>query len=160
MNQQAEDSIAQMLNCFPQTSQNYELLFATLDKLLAGQTDQAIIEAAERFASGDVKEQSKKFAPSAPEFVEEVRRRQEYIDIRNRPRLPAPEYRPGPLAPFQIKRQKELAENAHLPVLVEDASLDVFRRLSLTKQIPVGAKWVACLGTIYGPPAKAQSQAA
>ncbi|MFB9340540.1 hypothetical protein ACFFTN_01310 [Aminobacter aganoensis] len=107
-----------------------------------------------------MKDQSKKFAPSGPEFIEEVRRRQEFIDIRARPRLPAPAYHSGPTPPFLIKRQKALAENAHLPVLVEDANLDVFRRLSLTRQIPAGAKWVACLGIIYGPAPKSRSKAA
>lgn len=137
MNQQAEDSITQMLNCFPQTSQNYELLYATLDKLLVGLSNQATIEAAERFAAGDVAGQSKKYAPSVPEFVEEVRRRQAYIDARNRPRLPPPTYERGPLVPFEVNRQKAIAENAHLSVLVDVATYDQFRKLSSTNQLPV-----------------------
>lgn len=154
MNQQAEDAITGMLNCFPQTSQNYELLLESLGRLCAGATDQAIISAAERFASGDVKDQSKKFAPSAPEFVEEVRRRQEYIDLQARPRIPAPVYRPGPLAPFEIVRQKALAKHSHRPVLFEGINLDVFRKMSRDKQIPLGSVWVASLGIVYGPEPK------
>lgn len=160
MNQAAEDAITAMLNCFPQTSQNYEILFETLDRLCASQTDQAIIKAAERFAAGDVPEQSKKFAPSGPEFVAEVRIQQEYIDIKARPRLPRPEYRPGPLAPFQITQQRLYAENANRPVLFEDVSFDVWKKLSAGKQIPVGAKWVAALGIVYGPEPKQIQQAA
>lgn len=160
MDQKAFLAITAMLNSFPQNAGNPDLTMKTYEAVLADATSQAVVEAALRFTSGDVKDQSKKFAPSVAEFVEEVRRRQEYIDVRNRPRLPAPTYTPGPLAPFQVKRQKALAENAHLPVLVEDCTFDQFRHLSLTKQIPVGAKWVACLGTIYGPPAQSQSQAA
>lgn len=159
MNQQAEDSITAMLNCFPQTAQNYELLLETLDRLLAGLSDQAIIEAANRYAAGDVQGQSKTFAPSGPEFVEEARRRQEYLSLKARPRIEGPKYRPGPLAPFEIAKHKALEANAHLPVLLEDVNYDRWRALSIAKQVPVGAKWVACLGIVYGPPL-AQSRAA
>lgn len=159
MNQQAEDSITGMLNCFPQTNQNYELLLASLDKLCAGMADQAIIEASERFAAGDVSDQSKKFAPSAPEFVEEVRRRQEYLELKARPRISSPAYTRGPLAPFEIKRQKALNTYSHLPVLLEGIGYDDWRRLSHQKQVPVGAIWVAALGIVYGPESKHQSAA-
>lgn len=151
MNQQAEDAITGMLNCFPQTSQDYQLLLATLERLLLGTDDLAIIAAAERFADGRVPEQSKKFAPSGPEFLDEVRKQQDYIALLSRPRLPPPVYRPGPLAPFEIKRQKAFAENSHLPVLFEDVSYDVWKRMSKDQQVPAGAKWVAVLGIVYGP---------
>jgi len=154
MNQQAEDSITGMLNCFPQTNQNYELLLASLDKLCAGMAEQAIIEAAERYAAGDVADQSKKFAPSVPEFIEEVRRRQEFIELRNRPRIEAPKYRPGKLAPFEVKRQKALGTYGHLPIIAENVSNDEWRKMSQMKQVPVGAIWVAALATIYGPEPK------
>lgn len=160
MNQAAEDAITAMLNCFPQTSQNYDLLFETLGRLCESQTDQAIIRAAECFAAGDVPEQSMKFAPSGPEFVAEARKQQEYLEIKARPRLPAPTYRPGPLAPFQIRQQRILAENSHLPVLFEDVSFDVWKKLSAGKQIPAGAKWCAALGIVYGPAPKQIQQAA
>jgi len=144
-----------MLNCFPQTNQNYEVLLLTLDKLCAGLSDRAIIEAAERFASGDVKDQSKKFAPAAPELVEEARRRQDYIDLLSKPRIAPPElYRRGPLSPSEMTRQKALSDNAHLPVLLEDISFETWKRLSKDRQIPTGAKWVACLGIVYGPKPK------
>lgn len=52
-------------------------------------------------------------------------------------------------APFQVRQQKRLAENAHLPVLFEDVSFDKWRLMSAAKEIPVGAKWVA--GIVYGP---------
>lgn len=151
MNQIAEDAITGMLNCFPQTSQNYEALLGSLDRLCDGLSDQAIIEAAERFASGDVQEQSKKFAPSSAEFIEEVRRRQDYLSIKARPRIAAPTYTRGPMAPFEIKRQKALNEHAHRPVLLESVGYDDWRRLSGMKQVPTGAIWVASLGIVYGP---------
>lgn len=160
MNQAAEDAITAMLNCFPQTSQNYELLFETLDKLCASQTDQAVIRAAGRFAAGDVPEQSMKFAPSGPEFVAEVRRQQEFIDLMARPRLPPPAYRPGPLAPFQIRTQRLYAEHAHREVLFENVIFEEWKRLSKERQIPPRASWVAALGIVYGPKPKQIQQAA
>lgn len=84
------------MNCFPQTNQDYRVLLATLAKLLNGLSDGAIISAAERFASGDVPNQSKTFAPAVPEFVAEVRNQAEVIAIRQRPRLSEPRgYVPG-----------------------------------------------------------------
>lgn len=133
------------------------MLLRTYRAVLADSSSQSIIEAAERFTRGLVAGQSKTFAPSVPEFVGEVARRQELIDIQAKPRLPPPRYFPGPLAPFQIRQQKRLAENAHLEVLFENVNFDQWRRMSMAKEIPVGAKWVASLGMVYGPePVKAR----
>lgn len=55
-------------------------------------------------------------------------------------------------APFQVRQQKRLAENAHLPVLFDDVSFDKWRQMSEAKLIPVGAKWVS--GIVYGPEPK------
>lgn len=157
MNRQAQSSITEMLNAFGQTSQNYEVFLVTLGRLCAGLTDQAIIETADRFASGDVPDQSKKYPPTGPEFVEEARKRQEFIELRSRPRIAPPAYVRGALAPFEISRQKAFSKYSHLPVLVENVSFDEWRRLSATKQVPPGAIWVACLSTVYGPEAKARA---
>ena len=124
------------------------------------QSIEAVERAATRFLDGDVPGQQKRFAPTVPEFIEEVRRCQDVIDIQARPRIPASKYRPGPLAPFEVKRQKALAENSHFPVLFEDVSYDQWRKLSSQNQVPVGSKWVAALGIVYGPPARQQSEAA
>jgi hypothetical protein len=64
------------------------------------------------------------------------------------------------MPPFMVTRQRLLNENAHLPVLFEDVGYDQFRKLSSSKQIPIGAKWVAALGIIYGPPSVQRQQAA
>jgi hypothetical protein len=162
MNKHAKQAITGMLNCFPQTNQDYQVLLLTLERLLAGLSDQAIVRAADRYAGGDVPGQSKTFAPSGPEFVDEVRRCQEVLEIKARPRLPAPTYRSGSggMPPFMVTRQRLLNENAYLPVLFEDVGYDQFRKLSSSKQIPIGAKWVAALGIIYGPPSVQRQQAA
>lgn len=161
MTPRVQSSITEMLNVFNQTSRDYEVFLVTLGRLCAGLTDQAIIEAAERFAAGDVKDQSKTFAPSGPEFVEEARRRQEFIDLRNRPRLPkpAPRFTDGP-APFQVRLAQARASHAHRPILVEDVTLEQWRNLSRNRQVPAGAVYVACLATVYGPEPKHQIELA
>lgn len=153
MNEQARDAITWMLNEFALTNQDYQTRLLTLDKLLVEQSDIAIIEAAARFAAGDVPDQSKTYPPTGPEFVAEVRKQQEILDIKAKPRLPAPKYFPGPLAPFQVRQQKRLSENAHLPVLFEGISFDQWRKMSAGKEIPVGAKWTSG-GIVYGPDPK------
>lgn len=126
----------------------------TYEQVLQGISPQAVTEAAQRFTMGDVQGQSKTFAPSIAEFVAEARRRQEFIDIKRKPSLPAPRYFPGPLAPFQVRQQKRLSENAHLPILHKDISYDQWRKMSAAKEIPVGAKWIASSGIVYGPEPK------
>lgn len=160
MNSKAEEAILSMLNCFPQTGQNYDALLETLARLCVGLTDQAIIEAAERFAAGDVVGQSKRFAPSGPEYVEEARRRQEFIELRARPRLPPPAYRPGPLAPFELAQQRAWAANSGRDVIAQDVSMEQFQKMSRERQIPAGASWVASIGVVFGPvPASVKSAA-
>lgn len=132
----------------------------TYEAVLASATPEAVVDAAQRFTVGDVPDQSRKFAPSIAEFMQEVRRQEEYLEIRARPRLPAPVYRPGPLAPFQIAQNRARSEHAGREVLFENIDFDKWKRLSKDRMVPVGAVWVASLGTVYGPPAKQKSQAA
>lgn len=58
------------------------------------------------------------------------------------------------LGPFEITKQKLLADNANRPVLHENISFDRFKKLSADRAIPAGASWVAALGIIYGPKEK------
>lgn len=132
----------------------------TYEAVLRDASSPAVVEAAQRFTTGKVQGQSKTFAPSVAEFVAEVERRRELIDIKAKPRLPAPKYFPGPLAPFQIRQQKRLVENAHRPVLFENVNFDQWRKLSANREVPTGAIWVASLGIVYGPEPTAKSQAA
>lgn len=135
------------------------MLLRTYRAVLADSTSQSIIDAAQRFTTGKVQGQSKTFAPSVAEFVAEVERRQEIIDIQAKPRLPAPRYFPGPLAPFQVRQQKRLAENANRKVLFEGINFDQWKKLSANREVPTGAIWIASLGVVYGPEPK-QAQAA
>lgn len=68
---------------------------ATYEAALKDVASQAVIEAAQRFICGDVKDQSRTFAPSVAEFVQEARRIAELIPYRNRQSLPAPAARAG-----------------------------------------------------------------
>lgn len=124
----------------------------TFEQALIGLGDPAIIEAAGRFITGDVQGQSKTFAPSVAEFVAEARRRQELIAAKGK-EVKALTFFRGPLAPFQVRQQKRLAENAHLPILHENITYDQWRKMSAAREIPVGATWCS-LGIIYGPAPK------
>lgn len=151
MNDAAMLEIARMRNSFAQTGDNADLTRDTYKLALQDLSSQAVIEAAQRFVMGDVEGQSKTFAPSIAEFVTEARRRQEIIKLKATPCLPAPRYFPGPLAPFQVRQQKRLSENANRPVLFENISFDQFRKMSAAKEIPLGGIWLASLGIVYGP---------
>jgi hypothetical protein len=156
MDDMALMEVTRMLNAFPMSNTNPDLTLETFEMATSGLSSQAVIEAAQRFVLGDVQGQAKTFAPSVAEFVAEARRRQEYIDIKARPRLPAPRYFPGPLAPFQVRQEKRRAEYADRPVIEANAPLDKFIAMSRAKQLPVGSVWVACLG-ILGPASKEQT---
>jgi len=157
MDDTALKEVARMLNAYPMSNTNPDLTLETFEMATQGLSSQAVIEAAQRFVMGDVQGQSKTFAPTVAEFIQEARSRQEYIDIKAKPRLPAPRYFPGPLAPFQVRQQKRLSENSHLPVLFENVNSDQWRKMSMAREIPAGSKWVASLGIVYGPPAKSQA---
>lgn len=53
--------------------------------------------------------------------------------------------------PFEVTRNKKLAEYRDHPVLFTDVNNDRWRQLSASKAVPPGAVWVATLGTVYGP---------
>lgn len=122
-------------------------------------TSQAIIEAAQRFTAGDVPEQSRTFAPSVAEFVQQARFVAQVIPIRNSPRLSAP---PSPIehTPIMMRAEKKRAEFADRQILHTDINFDQWKRISLGREVPVGSVWVALLGTVYGPKPKQSREAA
>lgn len=87
MNQNSYMAVTAMLNAFPQSAGDIKALMLTYEKALTGVSDQAIIEAAERYIKGDVPEQSLTFAPSIAEFVKQAKFVDGVIPMRNRPRL-------------------------------------------------------------------------
>ena len=160
VNQEAYAAMSKMINAFPQSAADVKALLLTYDEDLAGISDLAIIETAQRFRRNEVPGQHDKFAPSVAEFVTAARKQADVIAIRSQPRISPPSYRPGRLAPFQIAAERAKAANAHRPVIQENATLEQFQAMSRAGQLPVGASWVACLATIYGPEPKQHSVAA
>jgi hypothetical protein len=128
-------------------------LLKTYEAALRDIESQAIIDTAQHFIRGDVAGQNMIFAPSIAQFVTEARKRQEINEYLGRPKLTGPvtfvgaDHRPRTV----IAQEKAKHANAQLPVLAEDVGLDQWRHLSKKGEIPAGAKWVACLGTVYGP---------
>ena len=161
------EAVTRMLNAFPPTTDDFNLLLDTYEQQLAAVSTEAVERSVRRFLAGEVDGQSKKFAPTIPEFMEEARDSQRYVDLLNQPRVAGPRitYRPEPepfahLPPFlRLKNRKE-AEFAGREVLFTDVGFDQWRRLSAAREVPEGAVWVACLGTVYGPPANSVQQAA
>lgn len=114
-----------------------------------GVTDQAVIDAAKRFAGGDVEGQSMTFAPSGPQFIQEARKRQEMQESISRPHL---EQRTV-FVSHDIKARMEAvrAKHAGRRKLMDCTSLDQFRRLSAERSIPEGATYVWQLDAIFAP---------
>lgn len=123
----------------------------TYEAILADMSSQAVIEAAQRFTMGDVQGQSKTFAPSIAEFVTEARQRQEYIDLKAKPRLSPPRYYTG--SPFHVRQEKTRTKYRECEILAENIGLDEYRRRCTAKEFPAGHAWIAGLATVYGPPA-------
>lgn len=53
--------------------------------------------------------------------------------------------------PYVRQRQKEAARRSDLPIIMQDASFEDFKRMSKAHELPAGASWVASTNTIYGP---------
>lgn len=116
---------------------------------VAGLSSQAITEAAQRFISGVVEGQSIDFAPAAPRFALEARQRQEYIDLKAKPRIPVYRHHTG--APFYMRQEKTRTKYMDHRIIAENVGYDQWCRLSRGKEVPVGAIWVASLGTVFAP---------
>lgn len=140
-----------MMNSFKSSGEDIELRMRVLADRLNGIPPQAIIAACRRFEDGEVDGQSKRNAPTVPEFVQEARKQQEYIALRDRPKLVsvAPSSR-GP-SPFEIRQTKAWAENANRPVLHEGVGYDEFKKMSASRAIPAGSVWISCIGVVFGP---------
>lgn len=145
----AEMEVARMLNAFPMGNANPDLTMQTYELATQDILPQAVIEAAQRFTMGDVSGQSKTFAPSVAEFVAEARLRQEYIDLKAKPRIPVYRHHTG--APFYVRQEKTRTKYRECPILAENLNLDEYRRRA--KEFPDGHAWIAAVATVFGPPA-------
>lgn len=160
------EAVTRMLNAFPPTSDDFSLLLDTYEQQLAEVSTEAVERAVRRFLDGEVDGQNKKFAPTMPEFMGEARDCQRYVDLLNQARVaPRIAYQPMPdpsghLPPFLRLKAKKEAEYAGREILFTDVNFDQWRRLSASREVPEGAVWVACLGTVYGPAKNATARAA
>lgn len=140
-----------MYNGFPRQDEDTELRLRTLERLLANIDPPAVVEAARRFAAGEVQAQSMRFAPTVAEFTAEARKVQQAREAAQRPMVS----RPVPASiPLSIRNERLRTKYAHRPVLFEDINDERFKQLSREQKIPTGASWVAALATIYGPEPK------
>ena len=81
------EAVTRMLNAFPPTTDDFNLLLDTYEQQLAAVSTEAVERSVRRFLAGEVDGQSKKFAPTIPEFMEEARDSQRYVDLLNQPRV-------------------------------------------------------------------------
>lgn len=151
MDQKAYLAIAAMLNAFPQGNGNPDVTMRLFEAVLRGVSSQAVIDAAQRFASGLVEAQSLSFAPSTAEFATEARKLDAIMIRAALPRGKPAEYISDGRAPFERSIERAKRENEHRPIIQEHASFEQFQALSKSGQLPPGASWVAALATIYGP---------
>lgn len=149
MEQKAYLAVVGMLNSFPQGTGNPDLTMGTYEAVLSTMSSQAVIEAAQRFVMGDVEGQSKTFAPSIAEFVTEARKRQEYIDLKNKPRIPVYRHHTG--APFYIRQEKVRTKYQDCAILAENIGLAEYQ--ARIREFPPGHALVCAVATVFGPPA-------
>lgn len=109
----------------------------------------AIEEAVMNYRSGKVDRPNHTYAPNSAEVAIEVRRVIDVQATRSRPRLALPH--PFKSYNFLDKQEGLRRQYGHRPVIKENATIDEWHRMSRAREVPVGAIWVASLGTIYGP---------
>jgi len=141
--------VTRMLNAFPMSNTNPDLTLDTYELATQDLSSTAVIEAAQRFIMGNVAGASKTFAPSIAEFVTEARQRQEYIDLKAKPRIPV--YRTHTGTPFYIRQEKMRTKYQDCEKLAENIGLDEYRRR--VNEFPDGHAFIVGVGTVYGPPA-------
>lgn len=82
------------------------------------------------------------FSELSDQFIES-----EWRAARNRAQMEVDRNPP----PYVRQRQKEAARRSDLPIIMQDASFEDFKRMSKAHELPAGASWVASTNTIYGP---------
>lgn len=151
MNQASYQAITKMLNAFPQTTGNVKALLLTYDEALTGIPDVAIYETASRFTGGSIEGQSMTFVPSIAEFKQAASKQADLISARQRPRLPAPEFRRTGPTPFEIRQAQARQKYADWAVHQTDVGYDQFWSLKKAGKLPDNATWSATLGIIFVP---------
>lgn len=153
MTQQTLIAIGTLLNAFPASSGDVDVLVRSFEAATADVPPAAVCEAAKRYMEGRVDGQNTRFAPSVAEFATEARRIAELRQAIARPRLPSPTYlRSGP-APFQVSAERLRVKYAAWSVLHEGVSLEQFKAMVAAKKVPTNATWIGALnGSVLVPP--------
>lgn len=130
-------------------------MLATFYDAVKGYPIAAVDEARERFGSGKIARSNHTYPPSSAEFAIECARVAEVQAIRSQPRV---EYK-STYKSFDVTARRDglIAKNAHREIIKENVAHEEWLRLSRERAVPVGASWIAALGTIYGPEPKRTS---
>ncbi|WP_395449918.1 hypothetical protein ACHMW7_08970 [Aminobacter sp. UC22_36] len=132
-----------MLNSFPQTSGNPDLTMQTYEAVLSGVPSPAVVEAAQRFTTGEVLGQNKVFAPSVAEFVQEARRIAAVLPHRGRKVLAAP-HRPLRREPKSDERARMCLKLPLLQAAIRNGRADLLaeaERNGLAALIALAKSW-------------------
>ena len=137
-------AIIEMLDGFP--TEAPEGLLQQLYAESAKFTESVIQETCQRFKTGRVEGQNKRFAPSVPEWVDEA------VRVKGWQERPT-EYKPIQFVRRESVSLETLDEEFHgCDVLADDLEVKSFVALRRAGRLPEGSIWA--MGRVYGPPAK------
>lgn len=155
------DEVARMLNAFPPTTDDFDLLLDTYGRQLAPVSTEAVERAVRRFLNGEVESQNKRFAPTMAEFMDEVRDSEEYLltvarlnserETARRQFVALPKWERDERPPFVKLMDKLRKDNSHREILAEEVTIEEYKRRATDGEFPLGSSLVAILGTVYGP---------
>jgi hypothetical protein len=154
-----------MLSAFPQTQGDHKALFRIYVADTAHIAPQHVIDTAARFRQGRVPKQSKQFAPTPAQFIEEAEEAEKLERLRNR--IPIAPPKAVHLGGYFQRLQAKRDEYAGFPVLFYGLSHDQYRKMYARKAISNPHFWVAHTGDVHSglhpslqgrKPAKAYSE--
>ncbi len=155
MSKRTKETLLLMLNAFPQSqATDMELVVRTYVAVVAEFSEETILKTASRYTSGAVPGHEGRFAPTTAEFCIEARKVAETLATLARRKMQSlpPRSAERDLPPFMVLRNKLLKEFEGREVLVTDMTHAQFIERCRRREFPVGATYIAALGTLFGPP--------
>jgi hypothetical protein len=143
----AMEAITAMLSAFPQTQGDHKALFRIYVADTAHIAPEHVVATAARFRQGRVPKQSKQFAPTPAQFIEEAEEAEKLERLRNRIPIAPPKavQRGGYFQRLQAKRDEYRA----FSIIQEGVGHDLYQKLLQRKALPNPHFWVAHTGVIY-----------
>jgi hypothetical protein len=136
-----------MLSSFPQTAGDPDVLLRVYIEDTAHIPDNIVALTAVRFRQGRIPKQSKQYAPTPAQFIEEAEQEHRLETLRNRPRVEPPAIvRRGD---FFKRIDAKRALYSNFPVLFENIGHDDYQKMMARKSLPNPHFWVAHTGVIY-----------